>query len=187
MHYLLPTHSQTSEYRSNGLTLWYALVQENMSIGSNFNTNTLLPDWYNLSRMETETIDAYWNRFHTHLRKVQRDPTVKLLPEHVRLQCITTLGEGFTFLVEAVENNCLDPKYLNLKDEMLKQELRDIQQRKRVSKIGTASLFGYANAAKVTENAKKVPDDTTKSIEALKALIAEQAKIGAEQANTFAA
>jgi len=107
----LPSSSsftETEEYRSNGLTLWHALVQENMSIGSNFNTNTLLPAWYSLNRMETETIDAYWNRFHTHLRKVQRDPTVQLLHEHIRLQFITTLGNGFTFLVEDVENNRLD-------------------------------------------------------------------------------
>ena len=128
----LPTSNafiEAAEYRSRGLALWHALLEDNNSIGSTFNTNILLPAFYSLERSTGESVDSYWNRFQNHLRKILRDPSVKLEKDHIRRQFLTSLGPDCEFLGSDVENESLDGKWLSYSDEQLKAELRKIQQK----------------------------------------------------------
>jgi len=162
--------------------LWHALLQDNNSIGSTFNTNILLPAFYALERSKDESVDSYWNRFQTQVRRILRDPSIKLEKSHIRRQFLLSLGTDFEFLGADIENESLNAKWLCYSDEELKSELRKIQQNKKINPCSpaTTAAFGYAHAMK-TEGLKPAQMDSNFSnqevkIDALCTLVADQAK-----------
>jgi hypothetical protein len=124
------TFIQSTEYRSRGVALWHALLEDNNSTGAVHNTYILLPAFYALRREQSESIDAYWNRFHAQLIKLRRDPNAPILSaSHVRQQFLITLGgTEFAFLKNDWENSSLDEKWMNFTDGELKSALRLVQQ-----------------------------------------------------------
>jgi len=162
----LPSKSSfigASEYRSKGLALWHALTQEHESTGSYSHLDHLLSSFYSssLQRENSESVDAYWNRFFALVRKIQRDRNApNFSKEYIRRRFLTSLGAGFEFIVEDANNDRLSPAFLNYSDEELKCNLRKIHLNKSTPAANTVtvSAMGYANAA-VSQKKGQVLDE----------------------------
>jgi len=152
-----------SEYRSKGLALWHAITQEHESTGSYSHLDHLSSSFYSssLQRESSESVDAYWNRFYSLVRKIQLDRNApNFSKDYIRRRFLTSLGAGFEFIVEDANNERLSPALLNYSDEELKCYLRKIHLNKSTPAANTVtvSAMGYVNAA-VSQKKAQVLDE----------------------------
>jgi hypothetical protein len=172
----------STEFLSQGLALWHALLEDNNSTGNVHTTHLLVPAFYALHRNVGESVDDYWNRFSSHVRDIRRDPKApKLDSEHLRQQFLITLGGvEFAFLKTDWENSSLDPKWMIYSDGELKSALRLIQQAKSSASVETVGSHGYANATKSkpdTTNTVKSDPGPDPCFDALYNLVVDQSKV----------
>lgn len=127
------TFIKAFNYRGKGITLWHAIHQDFRSRGSHSHIQSKLAFFYSkaLVRNTSESVDDYWNRFQHLVRQLINNPEPHTFSQgYLRKRFLTTLGNGFEYLVEDEQNKRLDPALLHCTDVELISLLREIQANK---------------------------------------------------------
>jgi hypothetical protein len=119
---------EAHEYMGNGIGLWRALLSDREPIDSAMTGTTLLAEFHStIYRIPTESIEEYWIRFNKLVQRINKVHFSPLDKKTIRIRFLTTLGDGFGFILEKLQREDLDPWYISSSDSDLKAYLKRVQ------------------------------------------------------------
>ena len=136
-------------YYSDGLLLWHdftATIKQQPSFQLRRQLHTVFLT--STFRDPSEDVFTYYSRLLADANRINEgQPTPSISPADLRQQLLLTLGSEFTFIVEAISEQRLDPSYLSDPIQTVLQKLQTILTSKHQSPRGpTTATAGYALA-----------------------------------------
>jgi hypothetical protein len=147
---------EAQEYMGRGIALWRAILSDREPIDSTMAATTLLAEFHStIQRIPTESIEEYWIRFNKLVERINKIGPSHLDKKTIRIRFLTTLGDGFAFIMEKLQREDLDPWYFSSSDSDLKNYLKRVQSNQSTTNSaapGTATIgsMGYSVHAAVS-------------------------------------
>jgi hypothetical protein len=166
---------EAQEYIGSGIALWRALLSDREPVDSAMAGTTLLAEFHSsIQRTPTESIEEYWIRFNKLVQRINKINSTPIDKTTVRIRFLTTLGDGFAFIIEKLQREDLDPWYITSSDSELKSYLKRVQSNQvnpnpvspGTSTIGSMGYSVHAAVSSTQSDKVSILESQNKSIQA---------------------